>query len=136
MNPLDRLSQAASQAVGWCALVALCAAYIQGGLNKLLDFPSAMAESAHFNLPAPAAATIATIAIELLCSAMVLTGWRRWLGALVLAAFTLAASFIANRYWDLPPGHARVMAANGFFEHLGLVGAFLLVALWDRHHDT
>jgi uncharacterized membrane protein YphA (DoxX/SURF4 family) len=32
---------------------------------------------------------------------------------------------------ELPPGHERFMTANGFFEHLGLVGGFLLVAWYD-----
>jgi uncharacterized membrane protein YphA (DoxX/SURF4 family) len=46
----------------------------------------------------------------------------------LLAAFTLAASFIANAFWLLPAGQERFMATNAFFEHLGLVGAFLVVA--------
>ena len=53
-------------------------------------------------------------------------------GALALMAFTLAATLIANRFWGLPPGPERFMAANGFFEHLGLAGGFLLVALHHR----
>jgi hypothetical protein len=31
----------------------------------------------------------------------------------------------------MPAGHERFMAANSFFEHLGLVGGFLLVAWLD-----
>jgi uncharacterized membrane protein YphA (DoxX/SURF4 family) len=116
-------------------LLGLCAAYLQGGLNKLLDFPGAVAEAAHFGLPFPAVTAAATIALELGASALILTGRLRWLGAAALAAFTLAATFIALRYWELPPGQPRFMAANAFYEHLGLVGAFLLVALWDRRHD-
>jgi len=61
---------------------------------------------------------------------MVLVGWCRWLGALALAGFTLLASFVANRFWAAEPD-ARFMVENAFFEHLGLVGAFLLVAWHD-----
>ncbi len=60
---------------------------------------------------------------------MILSGLGRWLGALALAAFTLAATFMANRFWSAP-SEAQFMMANAFFEHLGLVGGFLLVA-WD-----
>jgi uncharacterized membrane protein YphA (DoxX/SURF4 family) len=32
--------------------------------------------------------------------------------------FTLMATFVANRFWEMG-GHERFMAANSFFEHLG-----------------
>lgn len=118
-------------ALRWIALLGICAAYIQGGLNKLLDFPGAVAEAAGFGLPLPAFAAAATIAVELGGAALVLSGRRRWLGALALGVFTLAATFVANRFWEMPPGLPRFMSANAFHEHLGLVGAFLLVALLD-----
>ena len=113
-------------------LFGLCAAYLQGGINKLLNYPGAIDEAAHFGLPQPALTAALTIALELAASAMILTGRLRWLGALTLMAFTLAATLLANRYWALPPGQERFMTANAFYEHLGLAGAFLLVALWDR----
>ncbi|MGX9961671.1 DoxX family protein [Roseomonas sp. F4] len=121
--------------LGWIGLLGLCAAYLQGGLNKLLDFGGAVAELAHLGLPFPTLMAIATITVELAGSAMVLTGRLRWLGALALAAFTLSASFIANRYWALPTGQERFMTANAFYEHLGLAGGFLLVALCDRERQ-
>jgi uncharacterized membrane protein YphA (DoxX/SURF4 family) len=62
---------------------------------------------------------------------MILTGFYRWLAALALGGFTLMATLIALRFWELPAGHGRFMAANAFFEHLGLVGGFLLVAWHD-----
>ncbi|HEY4253064.1 MAG TPA: DoxX family protein [Roseomonas sp.] len=117
--------------IGRLALVGLCAAYIQGGLNKLLDWPGAVAEGVHFGLPLPAAVAAATIVTELLGSALVISGRLRWFGALWLAGFTLVATFVANRFWELPPGHERFMTANAFFEHLGLLGAFLYVARQD-----
>jgi uncharacterized membrane protein YphA (DoxX/SURF4 family) len=40
------------------------------------------------------------------------------------------ATFLANRFWDAPP-EARFTQANAFFEHLGLVGGFLLAAWQD-----
>ena len=121
----------ASAVVGWIALLGLCAAYIQGGLNKLLDFPGAVAEAAHFGLPLPPLTAALTIALELGASALILAGRWRWGAALTLAGFTLAATFIANRFWELPSGQERFMIANAFFEHLGLVGAFLYVARAD-----
>lgn len=119
---------AGSAWLGRLALLGLCGAYLQGGIDKLLDFQDAVAEAAHLGLPWPVAVAASTIALELAGSAMVLSGWGRAMGALLLAGFTLAASFIANAFWLLPAGQERFMAANAFFEHLGLVGAFLVVA--------
>ncbi|MDF3836672.1 DoxX family protein [Cupriavidus basilensis] len=113
----------------WLALLLLCAAYLQGGLVKLTDFAGAVQEMQHFGLAPAAPLAAAVIALELGASLMILAGYRRWLGALGLAAFTLMATFLANRFWDAPPD-ARFMQANAFFEHLGLVGGFLLAA-WE-----
>ncbi|PZV34948.1 DoxX family protein [Mesorhizobium kowhaii] len=113
------------------ALLALCAAYVQGPIVKLLDFGGAIAEMAHFGLqPAPFFA-LAVIVFELAMSALILTGYWRWIGALALAAFTLAATWIALRFWELPPGLQQSMAMNAFFEHVGLAGAFVFVASND-----
>ncbi|WP_018856259.1 DoxX family protein [Rhizobium sp. 42MFCr.1] len=113
------------------ALLALCAAYIQGPLFKIADFNGAIAEMDHFGLhPAPFFA-VAVILFELTASAMVVSGLLRWAGALALSGFTLLATLVALRFWELAPGMERMMATNAFFEHLGLTGAFVLVAAVD-----
>lgn len=112
------------------AQLALCAAYLQGGLQKLLDFGGAVAETQAFGLPVAPLVTVATIVVELGGSALVLTGYYRWCGALALAKFTLVAAFVANRFWEVSPPE-RLMIENAFFEHLGLVGGFVIVALHD-----
>jgi len=114
----------------WIALLLLCAAYLQGGLNKAMDFNAALAEMNHFGLSPAAPLAVAVIVLELGAAALILTGFWRWLGALALAGFTLVATFVALRFWEMPQPE-RFMAANSFFEHLGLVGGFLLVAWHD-----
>lgn len=113
------------------ALLALCSAYIQGPLTKVFDFAGAQAEMTHFGLePAPLFA-VAVVLFELTASALVVSGFLRWAGALALAGFTLLATFIALRFWEMAPGMDRMMATNAFFEHLGLAGAFFIVAAGD-----
>jgi uncharacterized membrane protein YphA (DoxX/SURF4 family) len=120
----------------WLMLPAICAAYIQGGLVKVLDFNGAMAEMTHFGLQPAALFASLVIVLELGASALILTGFYRWLGALALAGFTLAATLMANRFWEMSPPE-RFTGMNGFFEHIGLAGALLLVALYDlkEHND-
>ncbi|MBK5565494.1 DoxX family protein [Ensifer sp. SSB1] len=128
----DRLRPGlAGSRIVFIGVLALCSAYIQGPLTKIFDFPGALAEMDHFGLhPAPLFA-VGVIVFEFLMSALILTGFYRWAAAIALAAFTLAATFLAFRFWELPPGMDRAMATNGFFEHIGLAGAFLLVACYD-----
>ena len=120
-----------STTVRTIALLGLCAAYIQGPLTKIADFPGAIAEMQHFGLEPAGPVAVSVIVFELLASAMVVSGLLRWLGALALSGFTLMATLIALRFWELAPGMERMMATNAFFEHLGLAGAFVIVAIMD-----
>jgi uncharacterized membrane protein YphA (DoxX/SURF4 family) len=121
---------AGAPALRWICMLLICAAYLQGGINKLTDFGGAIGEMQHFGLSPAAPLAGLVIFGELGASVMILTGFYRWLGAGYLALFTLMATFVANRFWEMT-GMERFMAANGFFEHLGLAGAFLLIAWYD-----
>ncbi|HEX7856171.1 MAG TPA: DoxX family protein [Sphingobium sp.] len=113
---------------GHFARLALVGAYLQGGLIKLSDFPGAVAEQAHFGMTPPAFWAVVTIIVELVGAAMVLTRRWRWLGAGMLGVFTGLAALTANAFWTMPMGPERSMAMNAFFEHIGLIGGFVLVA--------
>ena len=120
----------------WLALLLLCGAYLQGAFDKATDFSGAVAEMQHFGLAPAAPLAVATIVFEFGASLMVLTGFYRWLGALGLAGFTLAATFVANRFWEMAVPE-RFLAATSVFEHGGLIGGFLLVAWHDlRSRDA
>ena len=119
-----------TQALHWIALLFLCSAYLQGGLTKTFDFGNALDEMKQFGLRPPAPLAIMVIAMEIGASVLVLSGFFRWAGALMLGGFTLCATFLANRFWDAPLAK-RYATENSFFEHLGLVGGFILIAWYD-----
>jgi uncharacterized membrane protein YphA (DoxX/SURF4 family) len=114
----------------WIALLCLCSAYLQGGLTKAFDFRAALDEMKQFGLRPPGPLAIAVIVMEIGASVLVLSGFFRWAGALTLGGFTLCATFVANRFWNAPLPK-RYATENAFFEHLGLVGGFILVAWYD-----
>lgn len=116
--------------VRWIALLVLCSAYLQGAFDKVTDFPGAIAEMQHFGLTPATPLAVVTIVTELVAPALILAGIYRWLGGLWLAGFTLIATLVANRFWELPLPD-RLMVENAFFEHLGLVGGFVLIAWHD-----
>jgi len=125
-----------SPVVRTVSLLGLCAAYIQGPLTKIFDFNGALAEMNHFGLHPAALFAVVVIVFELTASAMVVSGLVRWAGALALAGFTLLATLIALRFWEMAPGMDRTMATNAFFEHIGLAGAFIYVAAADLTKGT
>jgi uncharacterized membrane protein YphA (DoxX/SURF4 family) len=111
------------------ARLLLVGAYLLGGLVKASDWPAAVAEQVHFGMNPPQLWAALTIAIELVGAILILSGRLVWLGAGMLGVFTLLAAFTANAFWTMPGGQERFMATNAFFEHLGLIGGFVLAAL-------
>lgn len=111
------------------ARLLLVGAYLLGGGVKLTDWPAAVAEQAHFGMTPPAFWAALTIAIELIGPLLILSGRLVWLGAGMLGVFTLLAAFTANAFWVMPAGPGRFAATNAFFEHIGLIGGFVLAAL-------
>lgn len=119
--------------LGWpatwfVARLALVSAYLIGGVTKLGNWPSAVAEQVHFGVHPPEVTAALTIVIEIVGSALILSGRLVWLGAGAMGIFTLLTAFIASPFWTMQ-GQARFIAINDFFEHLGLVAAFVMVAM-------
>lgn len=117
--------------VGFAARLLLVSAYVVGAVAKLSDWPGAVAEQAHFGLAPPALWAALTIAVELIGPALILSGRLVWLGAGMLGVFTFFAALVANAFWSMPAGPERFAATNAFFEHMGLVGAFVMVAMLE-----
>ena len=110
------------------ARIALTSAFLIGGIQKLVDFPGAVAEQAHFGLQPAWLWATAAITVELAGSALVIVGRWVWLGAGGLGVLTAVAMLTANNFWAMT-GHDRFIALNAFFEHLGLIAGFFLVSV-------
>lgn len=110
------------------AKLALSGAYLLGAADKLSHWPGAVAEQAHFGLHPPAFWAAVTIGVELLGPALLFTRRWVWLGAGMLGVFTGLAALVANAFWTMQ-GPDRFATMNAFFEHIGLIGGFVLVAV-------
>jgi len=110
------------------ARVALVSAYLIGGVNKLLDFPAAVAEQEHFGLHPAWDFAVLAIVVEIGGSLLVMAGRLVWLGAGGLGVLTAIAMLVANNFWSMT-GPDRFMALNTFFEHLGLIAGFVIVSI-------
>lgn len=110
------------------ARIALTIPFVVSGLMKLSDPAAAALELEHFGIHPGLPWAWATIAVELLGPLMIIAGRYIWFGAGMLAVFTFIANFLANRFWEMA-GAARFVAINDFFEHIALVGGFVMAAL-------
>jgi uncharacterized membrane protein YphA (DoxX/SURF4 family) len=111
---------------------ALVSAFLIGGIQKAVDFPSAIAEQAHFGLQPAWLWAAAAVIVELAGSVLVILGRWVWLGAGGLGVLTAVAMLTANNFWTMT-GHDHFVAVNAFFEHLGLIAGLVLVCVL---HDS
>jgi uncharacterized membrane protein YphA (DoxX/SURF4 family) len=114
--------------------IALVSAFLIGGIQKLIDFPGAIAEQAHFGLQPAWMWAVAAVIVELGGSVLVVVGRWVWLGAGGLGVLTAIAMFAANDFWA-KTGHDRFIAVNDFFEHLGLIAGLVLVSVLSLHEQ-
>ena len=69
-----------------------------------------------------------SIVVELGCSSALILGiWTRW-AAVILIAFTIAATLMFHNFWASPAPQVQVQTIN-FLKNLGLIGAFAMIAV-------
>ncbi|SDI50676.1 Uncharacterized membrane protein YphA, DoxX/SURF4 family [Paraburkholderia steynii] len=108
--------------------VLLTSMFWLSGLSKLLSFHDAIEEMQHFGLSPAAPIAALVIGVSLVGSLLVIGGRYVSLGALMLAVFTMSTIPVAHDFWNMT-GLNAVMEKYAVWEHLTVIGAFLLVAL-------
>jgi putative oxidoreductase len=112
----------------WLASLLICLPFIVSVIDKLLHRPAALDEMAAGGFPRSSTLLAAVIALQAAGVALVLAGWHRALGALLLGAFLLAATLVYHRFWR-EHGAQRIAKLNHFAENLALIGALGLIAI-------
>lgn len=118
---------AASSAVDVFGRILLAAIFISSGIGKFLGWPGVVGSIAGKGLPAPQLLGALVIAVELIGSFALITGFGlRW-GALALAGFTLVAGVIYHNFWAVDAAQ-YTNQFNHFMKNIAIVGALLIVA--------
>lgn len=125
------LSVLADHPASWVALrVILTSFFWMAGLFGVFNFNVIVQEMREVKLPAPAAFAVATIATQLIGSALLISNYKGlgWLGAGALAVFTLLTIPLGHAFWsfDEPKRTAEFHIA---LEHITVVGGLLLAGL-------
>ncbi len=110
------------------ARICLTAPFLWAGAYKLVDWQGGLAEMESVGLHPAAAFNLAALLTELGGSALVILNRQVWIGAGALGVFTVLATLIAHRFWDLS-GAARAMQLNSFLEHATISAAFIFVTV-------
>ncbi|MFN3399930.1 MAG: DoxX family protein, partial [Ferrovibrio sp.] len=73
--------------------------FIPAGINKITGFSGTVGYIASKGLPLPQVAAAGTIVVEVVVGLALLVGFKARYAALILAAFTVAASVLFHNFW-------------------------------------
>ena len=112
------------------ARLCLAAVFLYSGVDKLTHWRASIEEVKGDGLPWPAAFAGATVFTQLVGGFLVATGFFAWLGALLLAGFTVAATLLGHRFWLRRGAEFRHELTTGL-EHVAIVGGLVLLSVLD-----
>jgi putative oxidoreductase len=101
--------------------------FLPAGISKFTGFQGTVGYIASVGLPLPAVGAALALVVEIVGSLALLAGFGTRIAALVLAAFTLVASFFFHAYWAVPAEQA-FMTQLLFFKNIAVVGGLLALA--------
>jgi putative oxidoreductase len=120
-------SNTAQNALNLAGRVLLAALFLPAGITKLTGFEGTVGYIASVGLPLPAVGAVLALLVEIVGSVALIAGFGTRIAALVLAAFTLVASFFFHAFWAVPADQA-FMVQLLFFKNLAVVGGLLALA--------
>ena len=114
LSPLNRIAR-----------VLLCLVFIHAVIGKLTGFAGPAAAIAAKGLPLAPVLLVAAIVLMAVGSALVISGWRSRLGAILLLLFLVPTSLLFHS--DVADAGERIQ----LFKNLAIIGGLLLVADQD-----
>lgn len=107
--------------------VILTSFFWMAGLFGVFNFSVIVQEMSHVKLPAPVVFAVATIATQLLGSALLISDFRGfgWMGAGALAVFTLLTIPLGHAFWTFEEPK-RTAEFHIALEHITVIGGLLI----------
>ncbi|SBO42844.1 DoxX family protein [Cyanobium sp. NIES-981] len=101
--------------------VLLCLVFVQAALGKLSGFAAVAGKLRMVGLPVPELLLAGAVVAMGVGSALVISGWRRGLGAALLLVFLIPATLVFHTALDDPQERIQL------FKNLAIMGGLLLV---------
>jgi putative oxidoreductase len=121
------MSKSVQNALSLAARLLFVIFFLPAGIGKLTGFAGTVGYISSVGLPLPAVGAALALTVEIVGSLALLAGFGTRIAALVLAAFTLVASFFFHAYWAVPADQAYVTQLL-FFKNIAVVGGLLAQA--------
>ena len=107
----------------------LAVLFLPAGIGKITGFAGTVGYIASAGLPFPTLGSLVAIAVEVLGGLALVFGLgTRWV-ALILAAFTLVASYFFHAFWAVP-ADAVMVTQLLFTKNIAVAGGLLTLAAW------
>ncbi len=103
--------------------------FLPAGINKITGFAGTVGYIASVGLPLPTLGAIIALVVEIAGGLALIAGFGTRFAALVLAVFTLVASFFFHAYWAVPAAQQFVTQLL-FMKNMAVVGGLLTLAAW------
>ena len=107
--------------------LALALIFILSGFNKIMNFGAFSEGLAAGGLPLPQVLTVLAIALELGSALALAVGFQGRLAALGLVVFTILATAIGHRFWEITDPAVQPMQMIMFLKNIALAGGLLLL---------
>jgi putative oxidoreductase len=121
------MSKNLSSALSFIGRVLFVLLFLPAGIGKITGFAGTVGYINSVGLPAPELATVVALLVEILGSLCLLAGYQTRIASIVLAVFTLVATFFFHNYWTAPADQAFV-AQLLFFKNIAVIGGLLILA--------
>jgi len=107
--------------------ILLAILFVPAGFGKIAGFAGAVGYATAMGLPMAQVGVAIALVIELFGGLALLIGYRTRIAALLLALFTLVASFYFHAFWSLP-AEQQMMQQLMFFKNIAITGGLLAFA--------
>lgn len=121
------MSKSVQNALNLAARLLFVVMFLPAGIGKLTGFAGTVGYISSVGLPLPSLGAALALIVEIIGSLALLAGFGTRIAALVLAAFTLVASFFFHAFWAVPADQAFVTQLL-FFKNIAIVGGLLAIA--------
>lgn len=101
--------------------------FLPAGISKIGGFAGIVGYIGSKGLPMAELGAVIAIVVEVGGALALIAGFGTRLAALVLAAFTLVATFFFHNYWGVPADQAMVQQLM-FYKNIAVVGGLLVLA--------
>jgi putative oxidoreductase len=100
---------------------------VPAGFGKIAGFAGTAGYIASKGLPMPEVGVVIAILVEVLGGLALVAGFGTRIAAVVLAVFTLGATFIFHNYWGVP-AEMQMMQKLLFNKNIAVIGGLLVLA--------